>query len=212
MNALIIGGNSGLGKEIGVELSDKGYAVHATGRQELNIATDLDKLRHDLDGLIERIPVINLLVYAAGFAEKGRLGELGDDHIAQMINVGLTTPALIIERIIKRQDSLSGFIAITSTSQWIPREMEPVYTAVKAGLAMLAQSASLDRRIGKTLVVGPTGMDTNFWAGTGREDTHRLLNPKLVGKQILELWADPFSYRLARILRDPSRVEILETR
>ena len=128
-----------------------------------------------------------------------------------MIHTGLTAPALILQRIIKRQGLLPGFIAITSTSQWTPRELEPVYTGVKAGLAMLAQSASLDAKVGKVLVAGPTGMKTNFWA-TGNRDMTDLLSPEEVAEEVLRLWNETYRYRLARILRDPFRTDILETR
>lgn len=226
MNALIVGGSSGLGLEIGKLLREKEVRVYITGRSareipkgftfiELNITENLDKFKQDLDEKIGTLPEIDLIVYAAGFFEKGHIAELSDNHISQMINVGLTAPALILQRIIRKQESLEGFIAITSTSQWIPRELEPVYTGVKTGLAMFAQSLSFDPKIKKTLVVGPAGMNTNFWAGNDR-DMKGLLSPLWTAEQILKLWDDDYIYRLARILRDPipesERVQIIETR
>lgn len=222
MNVLIIGGSSGLGLEIGKLLLAKGAAVFVTGRSakqipekltfiELDITQNVDRLKEDLDKKLDELPLINLIIYAAGFLEKGHIAELADDHIVKMINIGLTAPALILQRIIGRQKNLDGFIAITSTSQWIPRELEPVYTGIKAGLGMLAQSISLDQSVKKTLVTGPAGMDTNFWFGSGR-DTTGLLSPQWVAGKILELWKDDYVYRLARILRDPERVQIIETR
>ncbi|MDO8565354.1 MAG: SDR family oxidoreductase [bacterium] len=215
MNVFIIGGTSGLGLEIGKLFLEKGAQVYATGRKELNITENLDQLIEDLNEKVSSLPTIDLFIYAAGFLEKGHIGELSDAHIAQMINVGLTAPALILERLLKKQKHLEGFIAITSTSQWIPRELEPVYTGVKAGLAMLAQSVSFDPNIKKTLVVGPAGMNTEFWTNSDR-DVSALLSPKWVAEQILKLWVDNYIYRLTRILRDPTpeaeRVQIIETR
>src|SRR3989338_6779319 len=128
-----------------------------------------------------------------------------------MEDIGLLAPALIVQRIIKKQGSLAGFIAITSTSQWTPRLLEPMYTAVKAGLAMLANSLSLDPRIGKVLVAGPAGMATRFWENNPR-DMSKMLDPKWVAEQIIQLYADDFEYKFSRIMRDPPRVEIVETR
>ncbi len=226
MTALIVGGTSGLGLEIGSLLCAQGVAVYATGRSlkalpggmqvvPLNITDDVAKLLEDLDHLVSVVPHLDLVIYAAGSYEQGHLSELSDAHIAATANVGIMAPALLLKRIITKQGSLGGFIAITSTSQWRPREQEAVYAATKAGLAMLAQSASLDPLIKKTLVVGPAGMDTAFWTGTGR-NAHGLLSPHWVAQKVLKLWDAPYVYRLARILRDPTpedeRVQILETR
>lgn len=227
MNILIVGGTSGLGLEMGkLLLSSSESKIYVTGRSsgktppelnfiEFTITESVTELAETLDKTIASLPAIHLLIYSAGFIEKGHIAELSDNHISQMINVGFSAPALILQRIIKKQDSLSGFIAVTSTSQWIPRELEPVYSGVKSGLAMLAHSVSFDPKVGKTLVVGPTGMNTDFWTGSDR-DLNDLLLPEVVASQIIELWKDTYTYRLARILRSPipesERVQIIETR
>lgn len=225
MTVLIIGGASGLGREIGALFREKEASVYVTGRSEkpvpedfhflrFDVRDDLAMLTRDVDTLVSVLPPIDTLVYAAGFLERGHITELSDSHLAAMANVGIVAPALIVKRLLQKRALLAGLIVITSTSQWRPREREPMYAATKAGLAMLAESLSLDSRIKKTLVVGPTGMRTPFWAHSDRE-THGLLSPHWVAERIMELWDAPYSYRLARILRDPvpeeDRVQVLET-
>jgi NAD(P)-dependent dehydrogenase (short-subunit alcohol dehydrogenase family) len=221
--ALVVGGSFGLGLEISRGLQSHGAKVFVTGRRfdsipenitpiKLDITGNLRGLECNLDVLLQDLPRIDLLVYAAGFYESGTIGELSDAHIAKMINVGLTAPALLLQRLLKKQDRLEGLIMVTSTSQWIARQREPVYTAVKAGSAMLAQSLSLDPKVGKVLVAGPAGMNTGFWLGAGREDLKSLLSPEWVAQEILSLWEETYDYRLARILRDPARVEVVENR
>lgn len=118
---------------------------------------------------------------------------------------------MIFFEVLNHQKYLPGLIAVTSTSQWTPRLREPVYTAVKAGLGMFANSVSLDPAIGKTLVAAPAGMKTPFWKGTDK-DTSDMLDPAWVADQILNLYNDDFKYKYARIMRGPSRVEIMEKR
>lgn len=221
-NVLVVGGVSGLGLAISKIFKQSGFKVFATGRNtfkseqnsitniDLHITQDAEKLIADLDSIIKDIPHIDILVYAAGYTQKGVIDKLNDTDIRIMINVGLLAPALMIQKILLKQECLYGFIAITSTSQWIPRLEEPVYAAVKAGMAMLSNSVSLDPRISKTLVVGPSGMNTkmqaeNKWSG-------ELLDVDWVAKQIVTLYDDEFKYKLARILRDPPRVEVIESR
>jgi len=82
---------------------------------------------------------------------------------------------------------------------------------VKAGLGHFSHSVSLDPHVTKTLVAGPAGMATRFWDADKR-DMSTMLDPEWTAEQIVRLYEDQFTYRFARILRDPPRVEITETR
>ena len=210
-----------LGLELGRCWEAEGDQIFVTGRSPkkapdeftalaLKIDEDISGLQKNLDDVLAAAGHIDLLIYAAGFLEQGHIDQLSDEHIVATINTGVIAPALLVKRILIQQGQLDGFIAITSTSQWHAREKEPTYCASKAGLAMLAHSLSLDPRIKKTLVVGPGGMKTQFGQSVGR-DTKGYLEPGSVAEEILRLWGEPYSYRLARILREPQRVEILET-
>jgi NAD(P)-dependent dehydrogenase (short-subunit alcohol dehydrogenase family) len=209
-NALVVGGTSGLGLNLACLLRND-YYVSVTGRKDPEVEgldfrhIDLNSrdLSKDLDF---RLPArkTDLLVYSAGFYQEGLIDELSDEGISEMISVGLTAPALILQRILRRQD-LPGFIAITSTSQTRPRLKEPIYCAVKAGLGMLAHSLSLDSRIGKVLVAAPAGMNTPFWKGADRGPG--MIDPAWVAEQVMDLYKNKdFSYMHAYILRaDPAK-------
>ena len=219
MTALIVGGTSGLGLALARLLLATHEQVIITGRnnpQEPKIQYKQLILGPDNNFLLPIDRIVgthdfDTVVYNPGFYQEGHINELSDKDILNMTNVGFLAAALLMQRIMKKQDALSCFIAITSTSQWIPREFEPVYTAVKAGLGMFANSLSLDPRIKKTCVVAPSGMKTQFWEGTDR-DTSSMLDPQWVAQQIITLCADTFKYRYAHILRGPTRIEIVETR
>lgn len=214
----VIGGSSGLGLEL-AHLLEEDYETFVTGRHDPNqdhinfITLELGTgdIAGNLEKCIAALPNIDLLIYAAGFYQEGKIDELTDEAIGSMENVGLHAPALLIQRLLKKQKALNGFIAITSTSQWTPRLLEPMYTAVKAGLAMFANSLSLDPRVGKVLVAGPAGMKTRFWDNNTR-DTSTMLDPKWVAEEVFKLYKGDFKYKFARIMRDPPRVEVVETR
>ncbi|HUD11809.1 MAG TPA: SDR family NAD(P)-dependent oxidoreductase [Candidatus Saccharimonadia bacterium] len=219
MNCLIIGGTSGLGLSLAGMLTDTHHVI-VTGRHnpdradlqferlELSESTGLEDR---IDRLVQLLPQIDLVIYAAGFYQDGRITDLSTEQIMAMINVGLMAPTFLVRSLLIKQGKLSGFIAVTSTSQWTPREREPVYTAAKSGLGALAKSLSLDPRVMKTLVVGMAAMATPFWDGYGRDLTI-MLDPEWVAARVLELLANPFTYRFAHVLRDDPRVEIQETR
>lgn len=231
--ALVVGGTAGLGLEI-AQILHEGYNVFVTGRGcndllERKIATyravEAPGLRyeplyiHRTSDMAEKTRClliyarldsrpIDLLVYTPGFYQPGYVVELKQEDIENMYLVGLEYPVMLVQAILDKQKTLPGFIAITSTSQWIPRPKEPVYTAVKAGLAAFAHSVSFDPAFGKVMVAAPAGMKTDFWAGTD-QDTSTYLEPKWVAEQIVrEYHEENLKYKFMKILRDPAKVVI----
>lgn len=219
-NALIIGGSSGLGLELAKQLSND-YAVSVTGRTDpkessltfYELHLDDENMVAHLQKIIESIGEIDLLIHAAGFFQDGRVTDLSDDDIEAMIDVGGRSLIYAVREILTKQDSLNELIAITSTSQWTPRQYEPIYNFVKAGAAHFTNAMAEDGRVQKVLVAGPAGMDTAFWRDdTERDDKIAYNDPKDVAAEIMKLRENDYAYQFAKILRDPLRVEIAEKR
>ncbi len=226
---LIVGGTSGLGQELARIYINNGWRVWVAGGhlpRDKEIGKKSEYLSVELGDSIDIAKRINWLlsqiatpvngldhfIYTAGYYQHGYIDDLGAQEITRMVNVGIVAPTMFLNCILRAQKQLKGgFIAVTSMSQWTPRLHEPVYTAAKAGLAMLASSVSLDERIKKTLVAAPAGMNTAFWKGTDK-DTNGMLEPDNVAEIITALFEDSFRYKFARILRNPMRVEIPEVR
>jgi NAD(P)-dependent dehydrogenase (short-subunit alcohol dehydrogenase family) len=223
MTVLIIGGSSGLGLELAKRFRDAEHKVIITGTgeslpieergliyYELEIGTNLEKLTKQLDELLSSYGPFDTVVYNAGYYQPGRISDLANFEIVRMVNVGLLGAALMMRHILAKQERLNHFIVVTSTSQWTPRLDEPVYTAVKAGLAMFARSLALDERIWKTLIAAPSAMRTKFWRNTDRDMT-MFLEPASVADEILHhlslLCNADESCREIHILREPMRVE-----
>ncbi|MDO8492701.1 MAG: SDR family NAD(P)-dependent oxidoreductase [bacterium] len=220
---LIVGGTSGLGLALANIFKCGENLVTITGRFDpeqndlqfvpLNITNDSESLVRDLERVVLAISApIELLIYSAGFSRLGTIGYLADAEIKQMVNIGILAPSLLVKKILCKQTHLPEIIVITSTSQWIPRPLESVYCATKAGLSMFANSISLDENIGKVLVAVPAGMNTKIQWERGQKDNPALLDPNWVAEQIAEQYAENFEYKLIRILREPPRTEVLEKR
>jgi short-subunit dehydrogenase len=220
MATLIIGGTSGLGYELALALAKTSEEVYVTGRREFDkpgitykqfdlAAPNLPERMH---ALIESLPTITTLIYAAGYFQDGRVTDLSTKQIEEMIDVGGRGLIYTMKEILTKQGSLSELVTITSTSQWTPREREPIYNFVKAGVAHFSNAMTEDGRVGKVLVAGPAGMDTAFWDGVERDDTAELLSPEWAAKEVMSLREGEYKYRFAKILREPARVEIIETR
>jgi len=219
MNTLIIGGTSGLGLELAKDMQASSYEVYVTGRRELDEPSlhyesfDLSapNLPQRLGELVMKVPEINTLVYAAGYFQEGRVTDLTEKQIEEMIDVGGRGLIYVLQAVLAKQGKLDELITITSTSQWTPRKLEPIYNFAKAGAAHFSNAMAEDGRVGKVLVAGPAGMDTAFWEGTDH-DVSTMLDPAWVADEVMKLRDDDYKYRFAKIMREPARVEIVETR
>lgn len=220
MSALVVGGTSGLGLELAKELKAAGSEVYVTGRHQLDepglqyeqfdlAAPELPKR---IGELVMRLPAIDTLVYAAGYFQEGRITDLSDQEIEQMIDVGGRGLIYFVKAVLDKQDELDELITITSTSQWTPRQLEPIYNFAKAGAAHFSNAMAEDGRVGKVLVAGPAGMNTAFWDSIKRDDLDKMLDPAWVADEVIKLCRDDYQYRFAKIMRQPARVEVVETR
>lgn len=220
MTSLIVGGTSGLGLEIAKGLQVAGDEVYVTGRREFNepglhyeaFNLSAPDLPNRIGELVMRLPQINTLVYAAGYYQEGRVTDLSEQQIEEMIDVGGRGLIYFVKAVLQKQDKLDELITITSTSQWTPRQKESIYNFAKAGAAHFSNAMAEDGRVGKVLVAGPAGMNTAFWDGTLRDDLDKMLDPAWVASEVIKLRQDDYKYRFAKIMRQPPRVEVVETR
>lgn len=223
--ALVVGGTSGLGLDLAKRLAKVNDEVVITGREKpgkshmakmrfFHLELSSDKaLRSALVRMrVQDLGRFDTIVYSAGFSQTGKLYHLSTPEISWMINVGLFAPAFLIRNHISAYGSLSKLILITSTSQWKARVDEPVYCATKAGLGMLGECLGKDEAIGKVLVAAPAGMQSNFRRKEPEKgEDLKFLKTSWVADMIMGSMEDTFKYRFMKILRNPPRVEVVET-
>lgn len=220
MNVLVVGGSSGLGLELAKSFSNENAEVTITGRQDpqessLNfIEFDLapPELPKRIGELTMRLPEINTLVYAAGYYQEGRVDDLSEDQIEEMLNVCGRGLIYFTRAILEKQKKLDELIVITSSSAWTPRKLEPIYNYVKAGEGHFANAMAEDGRVGKVLVDGQFGMQTKFWRDKKHPDWDKMLKPEWVAEQIMDARKEDYKYKFIRIHRDPPKVEVVEKR
>jgi short-subunit dehydrogenase len=219
MQTLIVGGSSGLGLALAKEFTDLGDRVIVSGRhapdvdfvefRELDLSKTPAKL---IKGFVQDLPDIGRLVYSAGFYQDGLVTDLSDQQIEEMVNVAGLGLVYFMRDILQKQGELKELITITSTSQWTPRQKEPIYNFAKAGLGHFSNAMAEDGRVGKVLVAGPSGMRTKFWDGVKRDDMHQMLDKEWVAKEIVKALKGDYKYKFIKLLRQPARAEEAEKR
>ncbi len=220
MHTLIIGGSRGMGWELALLYAADGDRVTVTGRKEpdepndkiIFCKLDLSSANYirDIDELIKGLATVDRLVFAAGYYQEGTVTDLTEEQILEMVQVCGTGFIFTVRSILQKQNKLDECIVITSSSQWTPRKLEPIYNFAKAGAAHFAHGLSLDERVGKTMVAGPTGTKTAFWANDTTRDMSTYHEPSWVAKQIYDQSRDDYRYKFIKILRDPASVEVTE--
>ncbi len=220
MKAVVIGGSSGLGLALAKWLVVDGYHVTITGRTDPRVEgltfQALDLAQPNLPEVLEvftaKLPKVDVYVYAAGYYQEGTLTDLTESQIEDMINVGGRGLIFGLRALLNKQARLPELITITSTSQWTPRKLEPIYNFVKAGVGHFTNAMAEDGRIAKVMVAGPAGMNTPFWRDDPKRDMTGMLDPEWVAEQIMEARKQNYKYKYIRILRQPARVEEVEQR
>lgn len=218
MYTLIIGGSRGIGWELAKMYAGEGDEVTVTGRKQPEQSVerisfkelDLSKASYikNIDDFVAGIPKVDRLVFSPGYYQEGTITDLDEDAILDMVQVCGTSFIFIARAVLEKQDSLNECIVITSSSQWTPRKLEPIYNFAKAGVGHFAHALSLDGRINKMLVAGPTGTKTAFHNGREGVDMSTYHQPEWVAQQIFDHLRGDYRYKFIKILRDPASVEV----
>jgi len=220
MNVLIIGGSRGIGWELAKLYTSNGDSVTVTGRKQPDepdekisfkfLDLSVPNYIKDIDSLVGELGEINRLVFAPGYFQEGTITDLTPEQILDMVQVCGTAFIFTARAVLKKQNHLDECIVITSASQWKPRKLEPIYNFAKAGVGHFAHALSLDERVTKLLVAGPTGTKTAFQAGRDI-DMSTYHEPEWVAQQIFDHAKGGYRYKFIKILRDPAEVEVSVT-
>jgi short-subunit dehydrogenase len=159
---LITGGTSGIGLATAASLMAKGAKVFITGRRRDGLASALEKLRTGrgiaegltadvateegrsltLEGCIDALGGIDVLVNNAGGVRAGRLEDTTEAEIAAMVTVDLLAPILLTRAALPqlRANGDGLVVNITSGIALIGMPFYATYAGVKAGLAHFGEA------------------------------------------------------------------------
>lgn len=157
--AVVTGGTRGIGRSISEQLIKSGCRVIYTGTSEthensiekgeyykLQLENE-ESIKFFIDQVIEKLPLIDILINNAGVNFIESIDEIKDDHWDTIISVNLTAAMKItraVVKIIKKNNHGGKILNISSIFGIITKEKRASYSASKFGLIGFTKSISLD--------------------------------------------------------------------
>lgn len=188
MNALVVGGNSGLGLSIVCNLAEKEYDnIFVVGKEEINYSNINEPLRsivkskvlffranfiNDDYSLFDSIKDINAIFITTGFGRATLFENLKDSEIDNLIKVNLKSAIKIIKKYYYKINSKNDFYTavVSSICGHVVSPFFSVYSSTKAGLRFFIESVNCELRSknlkNRILEVSPGSINgTNFNGG-----------------------------------------------
>lgn len=205
--AIITGGGSGLGKELGKLLSQQGYHILLLGRTENRLKEAAAEIE-SIGGHVSFAPLdirsthdiqqfgknylndlnVELLVHNAGVGYFGPFKETDDEELVSMFETNALGPIRLTKALLNQLEPNSTIINIISTAGLRGKKNESLYVASKFALRGFGESLQKEYENSNLRIVNAYmgGMDTPFWENSDHiSDPSRLRSPKEVAELIV---------------------------
>ncbi|GGS34482.1 oxidoreductase [Deinococcus knuensis] len=179
MNTLILGATGGIGAATARAFAAAGHTLTLSGRNEAvltALAAELGAAHRAADvgyeshvrALLEGVPPLDTLVYAAGAALPEPLKDADPTHVRAVWNANYFGALWAMKHGLGRLNAGGRVYLIGARPELVTARGFSQYAASKAALARAAEVARLEHRgVGITLVL-PPAVDTPLWAQVGR--------------------------------------------
>ena len=157
--AIVTGAASGIGREVADDLATRGAHVIRADLHDADVEGDLtdDAVADELVRItLGRYGGLDAVVFCAGVAATGELGDLADDDWRRSLEVNLTSHFLLTKRAwpVFREQGIGGsLVYVASKNAFAPGAGFGPYSVAKAGLVQLMRIAALEG--------GPLGVRAN---------------------------------------------------
>lgn len=158
---LVTGASSGIGKATAIECSKLGARVVITGRDEARLQQTLSSLEGeghvvitaDLgedDGirfLLERVPVLNGIVHAAGISDTVLFQFLKKERLENIFNINFFAPVVLLQLLLKKKLLQKGgsIVFLSSIDGPVTAHIgNSMYSATKGALSAMMQNMSIE--------------------------------------------------------------------
>ncbi len=178
---LITGGSSGIGKSIGIYLTEKGYTVYGTSRNpskfkefdhfsllQLDVA-DTESIRSAVNTIEQKHSRLDVLINNAGAGITGPIEEIPEEEIIKNFTTNYFGPINVTKHVLPlmRKQGEGLIINVTSIAGYMGLPYRGIYSASKAALEMTTEAWRMELKSFniKMTNVAPGDFATNIAAG-----------------------------------------------
>jgi len=178
---LITGGSSGIGKSIGIYLTDKGYTVYGTSRNPDRFTdfTHFDLLQldvGDVESIASAVAIIekrhgqlDILINNAGAGITGPIEEISEEEIKNNFTTNYFGPINVTKSVLPLMRKQGGglIINVTSIAGYMGLPYRGIYSASKAALEITTEAWRMELKSFNIDManVAPGDFATNIAAG-----------------------------------------------
>lgn len=169
--AVVIGGSSGIGKEVCCRLLGQGYTVYNASRREndnksvINLCIDVSKPQQ-LEKVFSVLPAPDAVVYSAGFSMAAPIEYVCEEDYRYLFEVNYFGLLKTIQLCSKpmRENGSGKIIAVSSMGGVMPIAFDAFYSSSKAAVDMLIRAANIELNPYNVFLtaVRPGGTATRF--------------------------------------------------
>lgn len=205
MRALITGASSGIGREIAINLSQKGYDLILVSRElekleevKKMVSTNAEIISMDLTieenckELFNNHKDIDILVNNAGFGDCGNFDETSLEKDLKMIKTNITAYHILTKLYLKEmiQKNQGKILNVASIAGFMPGPLMTTYYATKSYVVRFSEAIreELRRRKSKVQIsiLCPGPVNTNFNKVADVEFSLKGLSSEYVGKYAVQ--------------------------
>ncbi|TMU83608.1 SDR family NAD(P)-dependent oxidoreductase [Bacillus sp. BHET2] len=206
--AIITGGGSGLGKELGKLLSQQGFHIFLIGRtpdrlkeaaaEIKSIGGEVSYAALDIRSLDEieqfnenhlKDHTVQLLIHNAGVGYFGPFKDSTEEELLTMFETNALGPIRLTKALLNKLQPNSTIMNIISTAGLRGKKNESLYVASKFALRGFGESLQKEYEDSDLRIVNAYmgGMNTPFWENSDHiSDPSRLRSPKEVAELIIQ--------------------------